>query len=521
MPQAESESLLETIARRAGDEPDRIACVAVDEPVRFGNLWQAIERFAAHCRRRGLGRGESVLIALANGFEFFVSFYGIQKAGGVAVPLFPGSGADRLAAVAGLSEARAIVLPSSSPTATDLTAGPKKKAAEIWTVNETSTSPVTGGFPEVGAEELAFIQYTSGSTGSPKGVELTHGNLTTNISQLIGGLEIDEEDVFVSWLPTYHDMGLVLMTMVPFFLGAKLFLLPASARGILRWLDVITRQRATFTAAPDSAYRHVLRTTQRPENFDLSSMRVALNAAEPVRARTLIEFERVFGARRIMTPAYGLAEATVAVSTWSPGTPPKVDSRGFVSVGHAFPDVEITISEAGEILVRSPALCRGYHRNPEATAALFQPDGTLRTGDLGYCDEAGDLFIVGRCKDIIIQAGETIAPQELEEAVDGLAFVRACAAVGLDRGRAEGEQAYLFAEIRATRSSSEDRLRDMTVEIVESIRSRLGFRPGRVYLLRTGALPRTANGKLRRGELKRLYLEGALRQSGEILFPDY
>jgi len=521
MPQSESESLLETIARRAGDEPDRIAYVADGGPVSFDNLWKAIERFAGHCRWRGLGRGEPVLIALPNGFEFFVSYYGIQRAGGVAVPLFPGSGADRLTAVAALSAARAIVLPSSSAVAADLAAGPRKRIDEIWTVDETSTSPVAGGFPDVGAEESAFIQYTSGSTGSPKGVELTHGNLRTNVNQLIAGLEINEKDVFVSWLPAYHDMGLILMTMVPFLLGAKLYLLPANARGILRWLDVITKQKATFTAAPDFAYRHVLRTIQRPEDFDLSSMRVALNAAEPVRARTLTDFERVWGARGIMTPAYGLAEATVAVSTCRPGAPPKVDSRGFVSVGRAFPDVEIAISEANEILVRSPALCRGYHRNPEATASLFQPDGFIRTGDLGYQDAAGDLFIVGRSKDIIIQAGETIAPQEMEEAADQLAFVRASAAVGIDRGRAEGEQAYLFAEIRATKSSSEDRLQDMTVDIVDSIRSRLGFRPGRVYLLRTGALPRTANGKLRRGELKRLYLDGDLRRSGKILSPDY
>jgi acyl-CoA synthetase (AMP-forming)/AMP-acid ligase II len=231
-----------------------------------------------------------------------------------------------------------------------------------------------------------------------------------------------------------------------------------------------------------------------------------------------------------MTPAYGLAEATVAVSTWRPGTPTKVDSRGFVSVGRAFPGVEIAISqngtlvgpnEVGEVLVDSPALCRGYHRNPEATADLFRPDGTIHTGDLGYRDEAGDLFIVGRSKDIIIQAGENIAPQEVEEAVEQIPFVRTSAAVGIDRGRTEGEQVYLFAEIRSARSSPQDKLRNMTVEIVGAIRSRLGFRPGRVYLMTPAALPRTANGKLRRAELKRLYLEGMLRRSGKILFPEY
>ncbi len=522
-------SLLDVIARRASDEPRRTAFVYEKEEFSFEDLWQAVRRFAGLCRERGLARGERVVLALPNGLDFFAAFYGIQCAGGVAVPLYPGSGIERLRAVASLCEARAIVRPSSVTSTNDHGNGLGSDFA-VWTVEESSLLDPVSHAVEIGGEETSFIQYTSGSTADPKGVELTHGGLMTNIDQLVAGFEIVPEDVFVSWLPVYHDMGLILMTMVPFSVGNKLFLLPTGGRGLKSWFEVISEHRGTFTAAPDFAYRNSLRLTKRMTVPDVSSLRVALNAAENVRAATIADFEQTFEVADVMTPAYGLAEATVGVSTWPVGHPTKADARGFVSVGRPFPEVEIhirrdgepaTAGEVGEILVRSPALCRGYHNNAEATASLFRQGGFIGTGDLGYRDDEGDLFIVGRSKEIIIQMGETLSPQEVEEAVEGLSFVRSSAAIGLDRGRIEGEQVYLFAEVRTSKSASEDSFSEMIVEIVGAIRNRLGFRPGRVYLVKPKTLPRTANGKLRRGELKRMYMDGTLGRSESILFPDF
>ena len=207
-----------------------------------------------------------------------------------------------------------------------------------------------------------------------------------------------------------------------------------------------------------------------------------------------------------------------------------MDARGFPSVGPPFPGVELRIlgeegplgtGQVGEVLVRSPANTRGYLGDPEATAALFWRDGFLRTGDLGYLDAAGRLTVVGRRKNIIIQAGRNLAPSEIEQAADADRRVRLAAAVGIDRGGDAGEQVYLFAEARAGESLADEDRRAVVSGIVRRVHARLGIRPGRVYLLRPRAIPLTANGKVRHAALKRAWLDGSLADSGAVLFPDW
>ncbi len=529
------DTLIEMLAARARDDGKRTAFTFENEPGRgrpttFGEMWGAIERLAALLLDRGLAPGDRVVLTVPNGGEFFPAFYGVQRAGGIAVPIFPGSGPERVASIAGLCGARFVVAPSDAPAGELERLAAERGLRVLRPAESTEGAPPKGEFPPIAADDVAYIQYTSGSTGNPKGVELTHRQLLSNVEQLIAGFAITRREVFVSWLPVYHDMGLVLMTMVPFTLGAELVLLPASLRNVRRWLEAIERRRGTFTAAPDFAYRLCLRAIRDPSRHDLSSLRLALDAAEPVRARTIRDFEAAFGLENVMAVGYGLAEATVGVSRWPPGTPIKVDGRGFVSIGRPFPGVEIEIAgdgggaagvgEVGEILVRSPANTRGYHENPGETARLLRPDGFLRTGDLGYRDADGDLFIVGRKKDIIIHAGRNVSPQELEEIVDRTPGVRYSAAVGVDRGRSAGEQVYVFAEIRPARDAA-DSYRERAVEIVGRLHRELGLRPGRVYLVKPHAIPRTHNGKLQRARLKERYVDGGLRREGSILFPDY
>ncbi len=534
-------TLLEMLATRARHDGERTAFTFEEEPGRgrptsYGEMWGAIEGFAALLRARGLAPGDRAVVTVPNGSEFFTAFYGVQRAGGIAVPIFPGSGAERVASIAELCGARFVVVgPAYRPaqgSAGELEVLAAERDLRVVKMGSGAMPPAQD-FPPVAADDVAYIQYTSGSTGNPKGVELTHRQLLCNVEQLIAGFGITEREVFVSWLPVYHDMGLVMKTMVPFTLGAELVLLPASLKRVRSWLSAIERHRGTFTAAPDFAYRLCLRHVRDPGRHDLSSLRLALNAAEPVRARTIADFEAAFGLEDVMAVGYGLAEATVGVSRWPPGTPVKVDGRGFVSIGRPFPGVEIEIEgdgdgnggeaaagEVGEVLVKSPANTRGYHGNPRETARLLRRDGFLRTGDLGYRDADGDLFLVGRKKDIIIHAGSNVSPQEVEEIVDRLPFVRYSAAVGVDRGGA-GEQVYVFAEVRPAPDAAAERHRAQAVEIVERFHRQLGFRPGRVYLVKPHAVPLTHNGKLRRGRLKQRYLDGSLRQEGRILFPEF
>jgi acyl-CoA synthetase (AMP-forming)/AMP-acid ligase II len=505
-------TLMDMLAYRAKVSADKQAFTFNGIPCTYEELWHGVNRFAGSLH---IERGETVLVALPNSAEFFFAFYGIQRAGGIAVPVTPQSGMERLVQLAKLCDAKIIVAQQKFPV--------EERGVSVATVEEN----VGGGgstFPEIEADAVAFIQYTSGSTGNPKGVMLTHEGLINNIQQMIAGMEITPREVFVSWLPVYHDMGLILKTMVPFYLGAETHLLPTDLRDVRTWMQTLQARQATFTAAPDFAYRLALSRIGVGE-FYLSSLRVALNAAEPVRAATIHEFEKRFGLQNVMTAGYGLAEATVGVSMTTPGKSPHVDERGIVCVGKPFPDMEVKIvkdgmtmpaGQAGEVMIKSAANCEGYYNNPEETERLFH-DGFIASGDIGYLDADGGLYILGRRKNIIKHLGQTIAAQELEEIVDAVTDVRFSAAVGIDRERIEGEQVYLFAELRGSLSKTD--FEERTIQIVETIYARIGIRPARVIFIKPHGIPRTHNGKIQHTILREKYLSGALKDL--ILYPGH
>ena len=515
-------TLPDLLEQRDALTPQQAAFFWDDQPFSFEALWRGAKRFAAFLLELGVARGDRVLIRLANGPDFFEAFYGVLRAGAIAVPLFPASGPERIAALAQLCGANILVVPDVDSEAIS--------GLRAVSVADSAHCAPHAPFPAVAPDDVAFLQYTSGSTGTPKGVMLTHHGLLTNIGQLIEGMALTASDCFVSWLPVYHDMGLIFMTMVPFYLGAKLVLLPTALANARPWLIAIARHRGTVTAAPDFAYRLTLRHVREPAAYDLSSLRLALNAAEPVRPTTIEEFERAFGLHNVLIAGYGLAEATVGVSTWTPGTAPLVDARGVVSVGRPFSGIDIQIIEdsepltagrIGEIVMRSPANTRGYYGDQAETARLFWRDAYIRTGDLGYLDDAGHLFVTGRLKNIIKHGGETIFPQEAEQIADRLPLVRRSAAVGIDSGGPEGEQLYVFAELFKPGGHGEPELHDAALDMVQAIHAQLGIRPGRVYLLRPHSIPLTPNGKTQHAALRDLYLSGDLRAREAILFPDY
>ncbi|HSG45417.1 MAG TPA: AMP-binding protein [Anaerolineales bacterium] len=512
----ELQTLIEMLEYRATESGDKAAFTYKGEPTYFQALWKRIKSFASLLLDNELKRQECVIIALPNGAEFFFAFYGVQRAGGIAVPLFPDSSADRIAFIAKSCGARLVVLPDGSDRKSEL----ESRGYVCLNTLDEQASQIRKGYPEMRTGDIAFLQYTSGSTGNPKGVMLTHDNLLTNMRQMIKGMQITKEDVFVSWLPVYHDMGLIIMTMIPLYLAAEVHLLPASVRRLQDWFETIQTVHGTFTATPDFALRLCVRQADALREYDITSLRVVLNAAEPVRAATVTEFESAFGLDRVVVAGYGLAEATVGVGMWKPGTQMKVDENGLVAVGHLFPDVEVKIADDGEILIKSPANSNGYFKNEQATKELFAEGGYIHSGDLGYLDEDGHLYIGGRKKNIIKHAGETIAPQEIEETVDAIEGVRYSAAVGIDRGRVEGEQAYVFVEVRE-QGDAQDWGYDLILNIVDAIHNRLGIRPARVYLVKPRTIPKTHNGKIQHVRLRELYLKGSLREQGLILYPDH
>jgi len=524
------DTLTAMLARRAELTPERAAVVFGGREWSYAALWRGAQGFAVYLQRAGVAVGDRVALRLANSAEFFFAYYGAQLLGAVAVPIFHGSPPERAATIANLCGAAALVCDAPLPENERAEIAARLENAETAML-DLESGVETAGAPDAAgprAADLAMLQYTSGTTGDSKGVMLTHANLLANVRQMIPAARFTPADVFVSWLPVYHDMGLITMTMCPFYLGAKLVLLPVSPKSF-PWLNAIKTHGGTFTAAPDFGYRFCTKFSRAGDQYEVGSLKRALIAAEPVREATVRRFEEKFGLSGVLKPGYGLAEASVAATFWDMDRAErKIDDQGHLSAGKAIPGMDVAIAgedgllpagEVGEIVIRGPSCTAGYYRNPEATEKLHYGDGYIRTGDLGYLDAEGDLFIVGRAKNIIIRAGRNLAPKEIEEAVEEDGRVRLSAAVGMDSDQVEGERIHVFAEVDRKLGNDPEACEALTRDIVGRVREALGYRPDKVWLVKPKTIPRTFNGKIQYGKLRAALADGSLGRDGLILHP--
>ena len=531
------------------------------EELSYGDLSRRAERVAAGLVRRQVEPGQAVAMMLPSSTDYFAVFLGIQLAGAVPVPLYPPARKsqveDHLRRQAGILRDAGVRLLVAAPEVRLLARLVAPLAPELREVTTPDALLATdaGGvaLPAVGGADMAFLQYTSGSTGDPKGVVLTHANLLANLRAAGRALELSGADVVVSWLPLYHDMGLIGAWMGSLYFGMPLVLMsPLSflARPV-RWLQALSRYQGTISAAPNFAYALCARKVADEEiaQLDLSRWRVALNGAEPVSPETMDLFTRRFapaGFRpQTMTPVYGLAEATLAVAFTPLGRGPKVDlvdrrafqgegraapaAAGdpqplrFVSCGFPVPLHEVRVAGddgrelpdrvQGRLQSRGPSASAGYFRNPEATARLLR-DGWLDTGDLGYVAD-GEVYVTGRRKDLIIRAGRNIHPQEVEEAVGALPGVRkGCVAVFASRGSEDGtERLVVMAE--AQPGADHDALRLLVEEVATML---VGAAPDEVALVPPGTVPKTSSGKIRRSAAAQLLAAGGAPARGRALW---
>ena len=523
---ADVQTLVGMVSRRAAVTPDRIAITFEGADLTYRELDRQIAQMAGALSVHGVGAGDRVVMVVPNSLEFFAAFYGALHLRATAVPLFHVPQPDRIARIARHCGAKVIVTlrPLARPLRHRLEAELGEGGPALLDIPTLATEPVRAGIqlPHPEPDDLAMLQYTSGTTGDAKGVMLTHRALLANLRQAIP-MALRTDDVFVSWLPVYHDMGLITMTMCPFYLGARLILLPVSLKAD-NWLGAIQEYRGTFTAAPDFAYRYVLRTGGSLDRFDVDSLRIAMVAAEPVRARTVARFEAALGIPGVLRPAYGLAEASVAVTYYPMERRQiQVDAHGIVAVGVPVAGMEIQIRDGGghilppggvgEICFRSPSQTLGYYNNPEATAALFTPDGFVRTGDVGYQDVEGMLTIVDRLKNVIIVGGRNLSPKEIEEAADTVEGVILSMAVGFDEGGDAGEQVRVIVETLHKELTPEIE-REIGRAVRAVVQEKMGLRAERVYVVPRNTIPRTYNGKLQYVEMR-----SRLRASGSPLPP--
>jgi acyl-CoA synthetase (AMP-forming)/AMP-acid ligase II/acyl carrier protein len=576
----ESASLLELSRHRAESQPGELAYTFLvdgeseETHLTYAGLDARARAIGGYLQQLG-ARGERVLLLYPPGLDYVTAFMGCLYAGAIAVPAYPpdpmrlGRTLPRLEALISDARARFALTHEFVRALIDgLAAQFPGLAGLTWVATDEVPSDAASAWkdPCLTRESLAFLQYTSGSTGTPRGVMLTHGNLLHNSRAIQRGFETSAGSVAVIWLPPYHDMGLIGGVLQPLFAGFPAVLLSPLdfLKRPARWLEAISRHRGTISGGPNFAYDLCVRKTT-PEQraaLDLSSWNLAFNGAEPVRAGTLERFAEAFAVsgfrREAFYPCYGLAEGTLFVTGGRKAEPPVVrawrqealargnaeevstreasaeDVRQLVGCGTSVPDQEVLIADPetlapvpegrlGEIWVRGESVAQGYWARPEQSEHTFHAHRSdtgqgpyLRTGDLGFLSR-GELFVAGRIKDLIILRGRNLYPQDLEQTAEASHPAPRPGCSAAFSVESDGQELLVLVhEVDRARFQEPS-------EVVEAIRRAITEQyevaPGRVVLVPAGHIPKTSSGKIQRSTCRAMYLAGELEILSESATP--
>jgi fatty-acyl-CoA synthase len=533
------------------------------QPARFlayAEMYRRAQRCAAALQGLGVARGDRVGLILPDSAEFIDCIYGAMLAGAIAVPIYPPMNLGQFDSYLAntthiLRQAGCSVVITDAQVRPILgklmTSVPGLRAIETYTSalqGVPAAAEPTG--VRVRPDDVAFLQFTSGSTSRPKGVALTHANLMANIAAIGGGIHISGDSTGVSWLPLYHDMGLIGFVFTPVVYATRSLVFIPPLMFLKRpavWLRQLSEQRAAITFAPNFAYGLATARIKDSEieGVDLSHLRVAGCGAEPIQSGTLRGFAERFAGHGFRAtsflPCYGMAEHSLAITFVPLQSPLKVDRldagalarREAAPAGDDAPSVEVVccgrsfaghalrvVDDDGEPLaerrvghleLQGPSVMQGYWSDPERTAEAFH-DGWLRTGDLGYLAD-GELYVCGRSKDLIIVHGRNYHPQDIEWQASQIEGVRKgnVIAFGIHHPELGREYVVVAVETRALEVADEEPLRQ---RIAGQILAALALKVDEVLLLAPGSLPKTSSGKLQRSKAAEMYGRGELGKGG-------
>jgi fatty-acyl-CoA synthase len=527
-----------------------------DVTLSFDDLRREALRRASHLRAMGLGKGDRLALVIPEGEDFIPAFLAALWLGVVPVPLYPpvslgklDAFMDALVGILNVAQPKALVTSDRIGKVLWSAVGKVPTLERVILTSELRAEAAAIDPPPHPADgDLAFLQFTSGSTSAPKGVMVTHGNLKANSKAILhDGLQWRPGDVTISWLPLYHDMGLIGMVLCPIVVHMPAVYIPTISfiKNATLWMETMHKHGGTLTFAPNFAYALVTKRARRDQiaRWDLSKMRLFGCGAEPIHPDTIRAFLAAFAPAGLQPttfmPSYGMAEATLAMSFTRLGDPLKTDridperyhadkkaaparngvAMEIVCCGRAFPGHELSIQDedgrllpdrcVGEICFRGPSVTAGYWNDPEGSraAGLGKPGGWLRTGDLGYL-VAGELYVSGRLKDILIVNGRNYYPQRIEWAVEELPGVRRGSAVVFSRPGKASEEVVVAVE---TRDREPDKLR---AAIVAKVSEDLQLAVADVAMVPPGSIPKTSSGKLQRRKTREMYLRGTLGREG-------
>jgi acyl-CoA synthetase (AMP-forming)/AMP-acid ligase II len=560
-------SLVDLLHYRATKQPSDRAYIFLSDQgneeavLTFAELNRRASKVAARLAHSQMS--DRALLLFGPGLDFIIAYFGCLLAGVIAVPMMlprRNSSLDSSASIlADCSPRFAITNAHTSSARPDVLERFEKYKMEWlildsgWDASLDQDQPL----PIPGPEDIAFLQYTSGSTSDPKGVMVTHGNLIENLEMIRLMLDNTGQSTHANWVPLYHDMGLILNVLQSLYIGTLCVLLAPVTfiQRPLRWLRAIHDYRAEVAGAPNFAFDLCVQRfrADQAKDLDLSCWRLAFNAAEPIRADTIERFAATFSPYgfepRVMCPLYGMAEATVLVSGGRKGAGPIIrtvsrdafqrhqiavstssdDAHRVVGCGRNIIGQRLAIVDPqtrqrleadriGEVWVGGPHVCKGYWNNPETTRSIFQAriegenEPWLRTGDLGFIDEAGELFISGRIKDVIVVRGINYYPQDIENTVyDSHPAVRRHGGAAFSVLTEDNEEKVILVQ-EVDRSHRRDiEIEEIVACIREAVANEHEIALDSIVLIRPGAIPKTTSGKIQRSAARRMWLQNSFR----------